>query len=128
MDKLIDINNLPLLEKVCDNIYYRTITMPKGNIIVGHKHKHKTMNVMVSGKMRLWMNGVIEEIEAPCIFESEPNSRKIGFILEDVIFMNVHNITGMDVNNLKDELLVKEDIEKELFNNIRKELEWLGYQ
>ncbi len=108
----MDISDIPMNHSFSDGMYFRSGTMPKGSLIIGLKHKKKCMNIMSSGKMIVWMDGVVQELVAPCIFESPAGSRKVGYMLEDVTFTNVHKTDTLDLNELRDELVYNEDFKE----------------
>lgn len=92
------------------NIYARSGTMPKGTIVVGHIHKEPHLNILSSGSMKLWMDGVVVDVVAPAIFEAPANSRKILFTNEDCVFTNIHNSNKKNLQELEDELIDKTEI------------------
>jgi hypothetical protein len=107
----VDMSNLPLTHTFSDNMYVRSGTMPKGSLVIGEKHKKKCMNIMSSGKMILWMDGVVQELVAPCIFESQAGSRKVGYMIENVVFSNIHITDKTNLDELREELVYNKPIE-----------------
>jgi hypothetical protein len=71
-------------------VYVRAGYYPAGAIVVGFAHKHETMNILLKGKIRVVVDGVTCELAAPCIINSAAGSRKVAYIVEDVIWLNVH--------------------------------------
>lgn len=91
-------------------LYAREIFVPKGTLLVGHKHKVDCLNILASGAMALKGGddeGVI--INAPVTFESKAGIRKVGFALEDCVFINVFNTDETDLEKLEDELIEKSE-------------------
>lgn len=101
--------DLSIVHTFTDGLYSRSGTMRAGSLIVGHIHKHSCINIMSTGKMIVNMDGVTTLLEAPCVFSSNGGSRKVLLILEDVTFTNVHNTDTTDLDELRKELVVKED-------------------
>ena len=107
MNQITDLSSegLPLTHTFSDGVYAREIFMPKGMYVVGHKHKTRHLNIVSTGKAKVWMNGKIVEIVAPFTFESDKNVRKILFIEEDMFWTTIHLTTETDLVKLKDELV-----------------------
>lgn len=70
-------------------LYGRALHMSKGTVIVGKIHKHPALNVLLKGKVVAFSEGGRKEIEAPCVFPSAPGARRVGYVLEDCIWLNV---------------------------------------
>ena len=89
------------------NLYIREMFIPANTWIVGHKHKHETLNIMVSGRIRVMLgDGTYQELVAPMTFTSAPG-RKIAITSEDTIWQNVWSTSERDVNVLEDMFLDK---------------------
>lgn len=80
----------PLRHRFSPGIYAREITMPAGAFVIGHKHKTRHLNIVLTGRARVMMNGKIEEIAAPCTFESGEGVQKILLIYEDMKWITIH--------------------------------------
>jgi hypothetical protein len=53
-------------------------------------------------------NGVAKILEAPMMFMAEPG-RKVGFMLEDVVWLNIYTTNETDIAKLEDMFLEKSD-------------------
>lgn len=80
----------PLVHHFSPGIYCREIFMPAGTFIIGHIHKTQHLNVILSGKATVLMDGEIHHVEAPAVIESKPGVRKVLLIEEDMRWMTVH--------------------------------------
>jgi len=101
--------DLEITNTFSDGIYCRSGVMPGGTFIVGHKHNNKCVNIMSTGRMKMWMDGEIYDLIAPCIFESAAGSRKVLHIIEDVTFTNVHATETTDLEELRKEIITEEE-------------------
>lgn len=91
------------------NLYIREMFIPANTWIIGHKHKHATLNVMVKGRIKVLLgDGSMQELVAPLTFTSAPG-RKIAITSEDTIWQNVWSTDERDVNKLEDMFLDKTD-------------------
>ena len=97
----------PLEHRFSPGVYVRQITMPAGAFVIGHKHKTQHFNIVMSGRARVMMNGIIEEVAAPCMFESQAGVQKVLLIEEDMIWATVHANPEncQDVVKLEEELI-----------------------
>jgi hypothetical protein len=81
---------MPLVHHFAPGIYTREILMPRGTFVIGHKHKTKHFNVVLTGRAIVMMDGVSHHIAAPCIFVSEPGVRKVLYIVESMRWATIH--------------------------------------
>lgn len=70
--------------------YWREITMPSGMTGVGHVHKQRHFNIVLSGRALVTCDGVTRDIKAPFIFESMPGAQKAFHVIKDFRLITVH--------------------------------------
>lgn len=99
--------DVPLTHRFAPGVYYREVLMPKDSLIIGHQHKTEHLNVVTTGRATVMMDGVVEEIVAPCVFVSKPGVRKVLLIHEDMRWATVHPTNETDLLKLEDELITK---------------------
>jgi len=97
----------PLKHNFAPGVYMREITMPAGSLIIGHEHLTEHFNVVLTGKARVMIDGVIEDLVAPCYFISNPNVRKVLYIVEEMKFATIHPTDETSVEVLEDTLIRK---------------------
>ena len=74
-----------------DGVYARPVIMTSDKpLIIGHRHKTRHLNLMMTGAAFVSMDGKVQYMEAPRIFESQAGVRKSLYIVEDVIWVTVH--------------------------------------
>lgn len=88
-------------------LYVRQVTLPANSLIIGHRHRTEHFNVMLKGRMTVWMDGITQELAAPAVFVSFAGSRKVARIHEEVIFATIHPTTETDVARLEAQLFEK---------------------
>ena len=97
----------PVLHHFGPGVYIREVRMPAGSLILGHRHKHKHTNILVSGRLKfLNEGGEVVELTAPAVITSNPG-RKLAFILEDTVWQNVYATEERDIEKLESNLLDK---------------------
>jgi hypothetical protein len=97
----------PVVHRFGPNIYIREVSIPAGIFSIGHYQKTEHLNIMLAGRV-LMVNedGSKTELTAPQVFVSKPG-RKIGYILEDIIWQNVYSTNETDIEKLEAMFLEK---------------------
>jgi len=107
------IGNLPEASTQTDHffttgIYTRQMTLQRGSIVVGKAHRDSTLNILLKGKMAVYMSdhpNIVVTFEAPCAFESNAGVTKAVYCEEDCIILNVHRTDQTDLEKLEEELI-----------------------
>lgn len=97
----------PVQHTFSPGVYLRTIRMPAGTFVIGHKHRTKHLNVVLSGCALVIVDGEIRRMQAPLVFESNPGVRKLLYILEDCDWATIHATDETDVVKLEEQLIEK---------------------
>lgn len=99
----------PVTHHFGPGIYIRELRMKAGTFAIGHRQKHQHMNVLLKGKVLMLQNdGTTTEVYAPMTFVGQPG-RKMGYVLEDVVWQNIYATKVQDVPTLEDMFLDKSD-------------------
>lgn len=98
----------PVQHHFGSGIYMREAFLPAGTYIMGHAHKHESMNIMLKGKMAVIVDGDAKVVEGPYIFTAQPG-RKLAYIIEDTIFLNAYATNETDVDALEEMVVEKSD-------------------
>lgn len=90
-------------------VYIREVIVQAGTFAVGHYQKERHLNVFLKGKVNVIKDGGTTEIlTAPMIFTGEPG-RKIGMILEDMVWLNIYSTDEKDIAKLEERFLDKSE-------------------
>ncbi len=82
---------MPVTHRFQPGVYLREIFMPAGTLVLGHVHKHRHFNIVVSGRAEVSMNGAEPQlIQAGDVFESGAGVQKWLNIMEDMRWITVH--------------------------------------
>lgn len=82
-------------------LYIRELTAPAGTFAIGYVHKTEHMNVMLRGVVRVVRtDGTLETLRAPLSFLGKPG-RNIGFIDEEMVWLNIYPTDCRDVEELE---------------------------
>ena len=96
--------SIPLTHLFAPGVYWREVLMPKDTFVIGHRHLTEHFNVILTGKARVMMDGVIHDIVAPCVIKSDPGVRKVLYIVEDMRWATVHPTNETDMERLRGSL------------------------
>jgi hypothetical protein len=113
----------PLTHNFAEGVYVRELFIPKDTWIMGKRHRYETCNILLKGKLSLYMGKGVpaKVIEAPLIFNSKPGTKKFAYANEDTIFLNVHPTSETDVEKIEQEFIISEKEFNELdFSEIKK--------
>jgi SET domain len=90
-------------------LYIREVTIPADTFAVGHFQKTDHMNVMLSGRVTVMREGGgTETLVAPQSFVAPPG-RKVGYVHEDMVWLNIYATDETDVETLEALFLDKSD-------------------
>jgi hypothetical protein len=106
----------PVFHNFADGVYIRELHIPGDSWIMGKRHRYETCNILLKGKLSLYMGPGIpaKTIEAPLIFNSEPGVKKFAYAHEDTIFLNVHPTIETDVDKIEEIFIISEEEYKKL--------------
>ena len=103
-EQLVDLKDATL-HHFAPGVYVRELRIPAGVVLTGKIHRHEIMNILVSGTIRVTTDDGIEELTGPMIFNSAPGSKKAGFALTDVVWLNVHPTDSQDLEEIESEFI-----------------------
>ena len=89
-------------------IYIRQVFLPAGAIVMGHAHKHESLNMVLTGRIALLEDGVRREVAAPYVFTGSVG-RKLCYVLEDCVFQNIFATKETDIGRLEEMFVEKSD-------------------
>jgi hypothetical protein len=103
--------DIPTTHIFSGGVYIREIAVPKGTIIIGKRHRHESCNILMKGSMILYMgeNVPTQRITGPLLFTSPPNTRKMAYCEEDVVFLNLHPTQETDLDKIEQEFIIPEE-------------------
>ena len=96
--------------------------IPAGTLIIGMKHKVRSANVVLEGKIEIIIDGELREFSAGQRFLSYPGSKKVGLASEDTLFANIFETDETDFDKLEDICIYTEHEELALMHDELKRL------
>ena len=103
-EQIVDLEDATL-HHFAPGVYVRELRIPAGTVLTGKIHKHEIMNILVSGTIRVTTDAGIEELTGPMIFNSAAGSKKAGYALTDVVWLNVHPTESTDLEEIETEFI-----------------------
>lgn len=97
----------PVSHTFINGSYIRELSVKAGTFIIGHIQKHQHINMFVKGKVAMYNpDGTFKILTAPMYFIGEPG-RKIGYVIEDMVWINIYATKETDVDKIENEFLDK---------------------
>lgn len=97
----------PVAHHFGPGVYMREVSMTAGTLAVGHRQKHEHLNVMIKGRVLMFNDdGSTTELAAPLTFTGKPG-RKVGLILEDMVWLNIYSTDERNIDALEATFLDK---------------------
>lgn len=90
----------PVVHHFGPGVYMREVSIPAGTLALGHHQRLTHTNVMLKGAVLLYDKGVLRELRAPAMYVGGPG-RKMGYITEDVVWLNIYATDEQDVTKLE---------------------------
>lgn len=100
-----------------NGMYAREMRVPKGTFISGKIHSTGTVGVLAQGSMRVWgEDGVMKTVAAPYIHTAEPGYKRVGFAVDDVVWVTVHRTDSTDLYQIEQDEFVAEEGGVDMFD------------
>ena len=94
----------PLFHEFGGGVYTREIHLPKGYVLVGKLHNHEAMVYMLKGKVLVADEDGVRMVEAPCQFVSKAGVKRVGLVIEDVVWIDIHQTDKTTIEEAEAEL------------------------
>ena len=99
----------PVYHHFSPGLYVREVNLPAGIVAIGHRQKTEHLNVFLQGRVTIVNDdGSTSELKAPMLFTGKPG-RKIGYIHEKVVWLNIYPTEETDVETLESMFLEKSE-------------------
>lgn len=111
---------LPLAHTVTPGLYTRRMVAPKGTIITSKPHLTKHQFEISEGAILVYddIHKRWQELRAPFLGITEAGTRRIGYVLEDVVWTTMHATPLVEDKDYTQEEFIKliEDIEDSIID------------
>lgn len=103
----------PLEHHFIPGVYVRKMTLPAGAAIAGKIHDTLHMCIVAKGRILVASEEGTRELVAGDVFVSRPGVKRVGYAVEETVFINVHTNRedDTDLAVLESKLIVPEALE-----------------
>lgn len=91
-----------------NGLYVRKVYLPKGMIMTTKIHKVRHPFFVLQGKCKILSDDGVHEIQAPHMGVTEPGTKRVIQILEDVIWYTVHATEKTTPEEVEEEVIAKD--------------------
>ena len=102
---------IPVKHYFSQGVYAREITIPAGVILTGDIHKFKQLNILSKGRMQVYTEEGIREVEAPFTVVSPPGTKRIAHTLTECVWTTIHGTDETDVSEIEKVFIAKSENE-----------------
>lgn len=89
-------------------LYVRSLFRKAGTYVVGHAHRHADAAILLHGRLRVLVDGKVQEIVGPSKpFLTEAGTRKLTVAIEDSTLMTFHPTDLTDLEEIEAEIFIK---------------------
>lgn len=81
----------PLVHRFTPGLYIRELFMPAGTVATTKIHRTEHPFFVSKGRVNIFLNGEIQEVEAPYCGITLPGTRRVLYCLTDVVWTTVHS-------------------------------------
>jgi hypothetical protein len=116
--------SFPLENIFTNGLYLRKVKLTKGTIFTSKLHKTQNPFIIMKGSVLVWETGCKEAglINAPYVGVTEPNTRRLVYVIEDSEWMTCHaNPDNLDLDGIEEKLFgayVNKLLSKEMIDRI----------
>lgn len=98
----LDMVELPVNHRVVNGIYTREAFAPKETLLTSMKHKTDHQFIISQGSALVFTDGFgWERIDAPFIGDTKAGTRRLMYILEDIVWTSIHATQETDIKKIE---------------------------
>jgi quercetin dioxygenase-like cupin family protein len=112
--------DVPIEHWFAHGLYVRQMRMPAGQAFVGKIHKSEHIVIIAQGSITLLTDEGVVKLQAPATFVSKPGAKRVGFVHEDLVMLNVHHSFETDMEKLEQELIAPDFAELDSYLELLK--------
>lgn len=98
----------PLKTELKDGFYTREVFIPAGHLLAGAIHRADSFVMMKSGKLIVAAAGESKTLTGPCMFMSAKGKQKIGYAVEDTVWVDIHRTDAKTIEDADAELFTED--------------------
>ena len=102
-----------------DGVYVRKLTIPKGTVIIGKKHRYSCVNIMVSGDITIFADGESERYSGHYIGVAPAGTQKAARAHEDTVWITVNAASSDNLEEIEKDIVIEDDETNKILTQIR---------
>tara|TARA_R110000765_G_scaffold373625_1_gene464142 strand:+ start:50 stop:466 length:417 start_codon:yes stop_codon:yes gene_type:complete len=87
-------------------LYARELTLPAQSVVTGKIHKYSHLTVILKGQCRVTTPFGIETITGPCIFESQPDTKRAVYAITETTWITFHPTEKTDPKEIEKDVIL----------------------
>lgn len=97
----------PINDIFLDGIYGREMLANKDTLIVSKIHRTEHLFILLKGKIAIFLDdGEVLHLEAPYRGVTKPGTRRVGYVIEDVVWLTIHaNPDNESVDEIEERII-----------------------
>lgn len=119
--------SIPVQHYFSQGVYAREITIPADTILTGDIHKFTQLNILSKGRMHVYTEDGIKEVEAPFTVVSPPGTKRIAYTITECVWTTIHGTEETDVEIIRNQFILKDEAEWLEFNSANSKQLELGF-
>lgn len=118
MDIVFMGNPFPTFHSFANGMYTREVHVPAGHLIVGAIHKNDYFVNVPKGRLWVVSEFGAKEVIGPTSFVCKAGIKNIGFIIEDLVWIDTHKTNETEVDKAEKDIFVDSYQELDDINHI----------
>lgn len=107
-----------LFHHFANGTYVRELHMPANAIFIGKTHRFEHIVIVSKGKAIVADENGVRYVEAPLTFVSKAGAKRAFHVIEDLIFSTVHPVKTNDLEQIEQDVIVKDEDVPEFRKNL----------
>ena len=96
---------LPVEHRFAPGLYMRILSIPAGILLTGKIHKYSCISILSKGKIATLVDDNLVIVTAPHVQRSAPGLKRIGYALQDTVWMTLHETDETNIARIEADLV-----------------------
>lgn len=113
-------NGLILTHRFVNGLYYRELTIPPGQVIMGKRHSQEHIVMVTAGSCTVVTERGKEVVQAPTTFISPAGEKRVVITTDEAVtWVVIHPTDKTDLQEIEDEVIITEPIRAQYYKELR---------
>jgi hypothetical protein len=96
---------MPRQHTFAPGVYVGQMDAPAGAVIVGKIHKTEHVVIIAQGEASILTDEGVQRFTAPCTFVAKPGAKRVIYVHQDLVMINVHPTDETDLEKIEAEII-----------------------